>query len=78
MTTRTDELGQLDNVFLDMAREVYARTENLKQQVNRLRIEIDEQKRQKDVAAIVESDFFKDLQSKAHMIRRRHDDTQPI
>lgn len=78
MTTRTDELGHLDNAFLDMAREVYARTENLKQQVYRLRIEIDEQKRQKDVEAIVESDFFKDLQSKAHMMRRRHDDAQPI
>jgi hypothetical protein len=78
MTKRNDELGYLDNVFLDMAREVYTRIENLKQQVYRLRIEIDEQKRQKDVAAIVDSEFFKDLQAKAHMMRRRHDDHQSI
>jgi CRP/FNR family cyclic AMP-dependent transcriptional regulator len=42
ITQRDDELGQLARVFQDMAREVYAREQRLKQQVQELRIELDE------------------------------------
>ncbi|MDX2216755.1 MAG: cache domain-containing protein [Oculatellaceae cyanobacterium bins.114] len=66
-----DELGQLARVFQNMAREVYAREQRLKQTVQELRIEIDETKRKKQVNEIVESDFFQDLQAKARVARNR-------
>jgi methyl-accepting chemotaxis protein len=72
VTERTDELGHLSRVFRDMAYEISIRTQDLKQQVQELRIEVNVRKRQEDVADIVESDFFKDVQSKARAIRKRH------
>lgn len=66
---RADELGQLARVFQNMAREVYIREQKLKQQVQELKIEIDETKRRKQVNEIVETDFFKDLQAKARNMR---------
>ncbi|MEM7032204.1 MAG: DUF3365 domain-containing protein [Chloroflexota bacterium] len=72
VTRRDDELGQLAQVFRRMASEVLTRTQNLKQQVQQLRIEIDQFKRTKEVNEIVETDFFKDLQSKADAMRREH------
>lgn len=72
VTQRTDEVGQLARVFRNMAREVYSRTQNLKQQVHELKIEIDGIKRQQQVEEIVESDFFKDLQNKARKMRTEH------
>lgn len=71
VTQRTDELGQLARVFQTMAKQVYAREQQLKQQVQELRIEIDEVKRQKQVKEIVESDFFQDLVTKAQHMRKR-------
>ncbi|MBI4780443.1 MAG: HAMP domain-containing protein [Oscillatoriophycideae cyanobacterium NC_groundwater_1537_Pr4_S-0.65um_50_18] len=68
---RTDELGQLARVFQHMAQQVYMREQRLKQQVQDLRIEIDDVKRQKQVQEIVETDFFQDLVSKAHTLRKR-------
>jgi HAMP domain-containing protein len=69
ITGRTDELGTLARLFQRMAQEVYNRTQNLKQQVMELRIEVDEIKRSKEVAAITNSDFFQDLQAKARALR---------
>jgi CHASE3 domain sensor protein len=53
------------------ALEAYIREQSLKQQIQQLRIEIDEAKRQKQVSEIVDSDFFQDLQAKAQSIRSR-------
>ena len=47
------------------ALEAYIREQGLRQQIQQLRIEIDEAKRQKQVDEIVETDFFQDLQAKA-------------
>jgi methyl-accepting chemotaxis protein len=69
VSKRTDELGQLARVFQRMAQEVYAREQQLKQQLQDLKIEIDESKRKKQVSEIVETDFFKDLQAKARKMR---------
>ncbi|MBW4467415.1 MAG: HAMP domain-containing protein [Pegethrix bostrychoides GSE-TBD4-15B] len=69
---RTDELGQLARVFQTMARQIYMREQTLKQQVQELRIEINETKRQKQVKEIVESDFFQDLASRAQTLRSRN------
>jgi energy-coupling factor transport system substrate-specific component len=67
----SDEISQLSQVFGSMAADVMAREDNLKQQVEELRIEIDESKRQKQVADIIDSDFFRDLRGKAANMRAR-------
>ena len=53
------------------ALEAYKREQSLKQQIQQLRIEIDEAKRQKQVSEIVDSESFADLQAKAREARRR-------
>ncbi len=53
------------------ALEAYIREQSLKHEIQQLRIEIDEVKRQKQVSEIVDSDFFQDLQAKARTIRSR-------
>ena len=54
-----------------VALEAYIRERKLKQQIQQLRIEIDEVKRKQQVSEIIETDFFQDLQDKARRIRRR-------
>jgi len=54
---RPDELGQLALVFQEMARQVYAREQQLQRQVHQLRIEIDQARNASEVAEITESDF---------------------
>lgn len=66
---RTDALGQLARVFQRMIREVYAREEKLRQQVQQLRIEIDKSKTARQVAAITGTDYFRTLQEKAREMR---------
>jgi CheY-like chemotaxis protein len=73
VATRRDELGRLARVFQQMAREVYAREQRLKQEVQQLRIEIDEAKTARQVAEITETDYFQDLQRKADQLRIRPD-----
>lgn len=62
---RRDELGQLARVFQKMAREVVAREQRFKQQIETLRIEIDETKKARQVAELTETDFFQKLQARA-------------
>ncbi|MCJ7433108.1 MAG: GAF domain-containing protein [Anaerolineales bacterium] len=66
---RTDALGQLARVFQNMAREVYEREQHLKQQVLKLRIEIDEIQRTEQVKGITESESFRDLKKIAQQLR---------
>jgi len=77
VAARSDELGQLARVFQRMAREVYAREQRLKQEVHRLRIEIDETKTARQVAEITETDYFQELQRKVDTLRLRSDDAKP-
>jgi GAF domain-containing protein len=51
------------------ALEAYSREQDLKEQIEKLRIEIDEVKRQRLVSEIVDTDFFRDLQAKADAVR---------
>ena len=69
VTQRSDALGQLARVFQSMMREVYAREQRLLQQVAALRIEIDETKKAREVAEIVNTDYFASLQQKAQEFR---------
>lgn len=71
VAAREDALGQLARVFQKMAREVYAREQMLRQQVQELRIEIDEAKKAHQVAEITETDYFRELTTKAQRLRQR-------
>ncbi len=53
------------------ALEAFAREQKLRQEIQQLKIEIDEAKRQKQVSEIVESDFFKSLTARAKEMRNR-------
>jgi HAMP domain-containing protein len=75
MTERSDELGQMARVFERMAQEVYAREQSLRQQVQELRIEIDEAKKARHVAQLVNTDTFQDLRAKAQKIRQQRHET---
>jgi HAMP domain-containing protein/AraC-like DNA-binding protein len=68
---RPDELGQLARVFQRMAREVYAREQRLKQEVQQLRIEIDQVKKARQVAEITETEYFQHLREHAAEMRNR-------
>jgi hypothetical protein len=68
---RGDELGQLSRLFQKMAQQVHEREQRLKKQLSMLRIEIDESKKQAEVAEITETDYFQELQQKAQKIRNK-------
>jgi DNA-binding response OmpR family regulator len=67
---RSDALGQLARVFQRMAREVEAREENLRRELQNLRIEIDEARQARKVAEITESAYFQRLRSQAGALRK--------
>ncbi len=69
VTQRTDSLGGLARKFRQMAREVQAREDALKQQVRELRIVIDPALQAREVAEIADTDFFKNLQLRARAVR---------
>lgn len=68
-----DEIVRLADVFAMMAAKVYQREQNLRKQVEALRIEIDETKKQKQISEIADTDFFRELQNKAQHMRKRRD-----
>jgi uncharacterized membrane protein/HAMP domain-containing protein len=70
-TAEVDEIMRLSNVFYNMALQVLHREEQYREQIQQLRIEIDETKRQQQVSEIVDTDFFSELQAKAREMRRR-------
>lgn len=69
VAARGDELGQLARVFQRMAREVSAREQRLKQQVQDLRIQVDEANKNRQVKDITDTDYFQHLQQKAKRLR---------
>ena len=76
VTRRGDELGELAQTFEKMAQQVYKREQNLRRQVQELRIEVDGSQKMKQVSAITESEYFQSLQQRASELRKRKaDDT---
>lgn len=69
VVTRDDELGRLARVFRHMVQDLQQREENLKQQVVELQIEIDQAKRSRQVAEIIQTDYFQELQSEVERLR---------
>ena len=70
-----DEIDTLAYVFEIMVQKVQKREQKLLRQVARLKIEIDENKQADEVAQIVDTDFFKQLQSRADNLRSKRDQT---
>jgi C4-dicarboxylate-specific signal transduction histidine kinase len=70
-----DDMGQLVRVFIQMASEIEARQQKLKQQVQELHIEIDETKKARQVAEVTGTEYFQQLQQKAQKIRNRTTNT---
>ena len=71
VTARRDELGNLAQVFKQMASDVYTRTGVLKQQVQQLMIRIDQIRRKEQVSEVTGTEFFNDLQKRARELRQR-------
>jgi HAMP domain-containing protein len=58
-------------VALQNAQQVQVREAKLRQEIQELRIEIDEAKKAKQVAAITETEYFQQLQSRVNQLRKR-------
>lgn len=70
MTARDDALGLLARRFASMAEQVRVREEHLRREVRELRVEIDQVRQAQRVAAITDTDFFRDLRSRTGDLRR--------
>ena len=57
--------------FAQMAAQVQQREHELRQEIARLQVEIDEAKRKRQVAEITETDYFKSLQARAKELRQK-------
>ncbi|MFM8863160.1 MAG: HAMP domain-containing protein, partial [Acidimicrobiia bacterium] len=66
-----DDVGRLARVFSRMAEQVATRERKLKEQVRSLKVEIDQERRRKEVEEGTDSDFFRDLEGRAAEMRRR-------
>jgi nitrogen fixation/metabolism regulation signal transduction histidine kinase len=66
-----DEVTDLSRVFKQMAKAVQMREKRLKDEIRKLRIEIDEGKKEEAVQQIVESESFQNLQDKVEELRER-------
>lgn len=71
VSQRDDPLGRLARMFTRMAREVQSKVQHLTQEVQRLKVEIDEARRSDQVSEITESTYFQQLQQRASGLRRR-------
>jgi hypothetical protein len=71
VSRRRDDLGVLATRLLEACRQSRKREASLKAQVAALHIEIDQGRRDRDVAVIVESDFFNDLKAAAAELRQQ-------
>lgn len=67
----SDEMTELADSFRVMTEKVGTRERTLVQQVQVLKVEIDEAKRQQAVAEITDTDFFLDLTAKASALRAK-------
>ena len=67
-------LASQSAIAIETARAVQIREERLKQQIRQLRIEIDEIRKERQVAEITETDYFARLQSNAEQMRREFEE----
>jgi HAMP domain-containing protein/uncharacterized membrane protein len=69
LSRRSDEMGHLSRVLRSMAEQVSRREEGLKRRVEELEIRIDQERKARDVAQIVETQYFQSLKKKAREFR---------
>lgn len=69
VAARTDALGQLTRLFQRLATEFQRREQQLKQQVQALRIEVDKARQHQQVSKITGTDYFQQLRGKATDLR---------
>ncbi len=69
IAARTDALGQLTRLFQRLAGEFQRREQQLKQQVQALRIEVDKARQNQQVSKITGTDYFQQLRGKATDLR---------
>lgn len=62
--------GQLLSAFFKMVKEVKAREDQLKQEVRKLTLEIDEARRKQQVQEVVGTEFYANLRAEAARLRR--------
>jgi CRP-like cAMP-binding protein len=67
---RDRTLATLAAEFARMATQVRQREDALRQEIAQLRIEIDEAKRERQVAEIVDSEYFQDIKARARELRK--------
>ena len=77
VAARPDALGQLARLFQRMERAVSVREQRLRQEVQKLRIVIDEARQAKQVAEITATDYFQCLRSQAQQLRNIVERTDP-
>ena len=66
---RRSEIPGLIAAFLQMARKVQEREEELKQEIVRMRVQIDQEDRENRVTQITSTDFFSSLKEQARQMR---------
>ncbi len=66
-----DEVDRLSSAFNVMINQVRGREEALKERVTELEIIIDQEKKERQVQEIADTEFFQDLSSKARSMRER-------
>jgi hypothetical protein len=67
-----DELGESNRQLEDAQRRLASENVNLRDQVQRMQIEIDQGRKDREVSEIIETDYFQTLQSRAREMRSRH------
>lgn len=71
LASNQNDIGRLVRVFIHMAHQVKVKEQRLKQRVVQLNFEIDEVKRERQVAAVTGTEYFHQLQQKAQRLRNR-------
>ena len=74
--TAQDKIGQLLSEFFTMVQGVKDREEELKQQVKKLTLQIDDAKRKKDFEEITGTDFYANLKEQAKKLRAQRTDNK--
>lgn len=74
VAARDDELGVLGRTFRHMVREVHSRERRLRRELEALRIEIDHDRRSRQVAEVTGSAYYRRLTGQAAVLRRMLDD----
>jgi methyl-accepting chemotaxis protein len=72
LKAQNNELAAFARILEKTAKEVFSRTKAMKAEIKTLKVEIDQQKKEKQVKEIIETDFFKELELKAKTLRDRY------